>query len=88
MATTHIKTTSGFECDIDEDTLDDIELIEDLVEIDSGNATLVPRVIGRLLPDDKKKLYDHVRTDKGRVPIGAVGEELAEIIKGLNSKKK
>ena len=89
MATTHIKTTSGFECEIDEDTINDMELLEDLLEIDSGNTALFPRALGKLLPKgEKKKLYDHVRTDSGRVPIDAVGDELADIIKELNTKKK
>ncbi len=32
------KTTSGFEYEINEESLDDYELLEDLCEMDDGNA--------------------------------------------------
>ena len=89
MATTHIKTASGFECDIDEAALDDMELLDDLVALDSGDVSKFSSAIRKILePADKDRLYDHLRNDSGRVPVSAFGVELGDIIKGLNSKKK
>ncbi|MEA4965384.1 MAG: hypothetical protein VB055_06145 [Oscillospiraceae bacterium] len=89
MAKTHIETTSGFECDIDESALNDMELLDDLIALDQGDVLQFPTVIRKFLgPDDKKRLYDHLRGEDGRVPVDAFGVELADIIKGLQDKKK
>lgn len=87
--TTEIRTSSGFCCVIDEDALNDMELLEDLEALDQGNPLRVPSALHRLLGDDgKKAIYDHVRTDDGRVPVDRVSTELAEIFGALKSKKK
>lgn len=84
-----IKTTSGFSIEIDEAVLDDAELLEMLIEIDEENFASFATVLKKLLGEDgKKKLYDHVRNEEGRVPYGALSAELNDIIQGLNSKKK
>lgn len=89
MEKTHIITSSGFECDIDEAALDDMELLDDLVALDSGDVSKFSSAIRKILePADKDRLYEHLRNDSGRVPVSAFGVELGDIIKGLNSKKK
>lgn len=86
---THVKTSTGFECKIDEAAMNDMELLDGLVAIDGGDITQFPAVIRKFLCDeDRKRLYDHVRTADGRVPVDAFGAELGDIIKGLNDKKK
>lgn len=83
------KTKSGFAYHLAEGFEDDIELLELLTAMDDGDTTVVPKVLTRLLGEDqKRKLYDHCRTDTGRVPITAVAEELAEIFKQQNATKK
>ena len=89
MGKTHIITSSGFECDIDEGALDDMELLDDLVAIDGGDVSKFTPADKKILGDDEKeRLYEHIRDDSGRVPVSAFGVELGDIIKGLNSKKK
>ena len=81
---TEIRTSSGFCCEIDEAAINDMELLEDLEELDRGNPLRVPCALRRLLGEQgKRALYDHLRTESGRVSV-----ELAEIFGGLKSKKK
>lgn len=87
MAVKHIKTKTGFEMDLDESVTDDMELFEAIAEVDSGNMMKVPVVIGKLCGDQKKALYDHVRTEDGRVPMQAISEEITDIFEALNAKK-
>lgn len=89
MALTHIETSSGFASDIDENALDDMELLDGLLAIETGDATAYAGVVKKLLkPEDKIRLYDTLRTEDGRVPITEFGKAIAEIVQGLKLKKK
>lgn len=82
-----IKTSTGFECEIDDTKLDDMELFEDIVELENGNALVLPRVMTRVLGNDvKKALYEHLRGDDGRVPTQKATEALTEIMQILGKK--
>lgn len=87
-----IETPSGFKCTIDEDVLDDMELLDLIIEIDSDtNNQLIHynQIMNKLLPQDtKKSLYDHIRTEDGRVPSKAFKDELMAIFECLKNKKK
>lgn len=84
-----ITTATGFVCEIEDEALDDMELLEGLIAIDHGESDQLSFVLNRLLGDETKKaLYDHVRTESGRVPTKAVSEELAEIFKALSPEQK
>ncbi len=86
---TRIKTKSGFTIDVDENVIDDAELLDMLVELDEENFTVFPTILKKLLgADGKKKLYDHIRNEAGRVPYTALTAEINDIMQGLNSKKK
>lgn len=75
------KTSTGFEFEINEHKLDDMEFLDALAEVDE-NPLALSKVIKAMLGDDqKKKLYNHLRTDEGRVPVKAVAKEIAEIMK-------
>lgn len=88
MALTHIKTSSGFECDLNENSIDDAELLELIADLDDDNIMAFPRLCRKLLGAEKEKLYDHIRTEDGRVPYEALNAEIADILHGLNAKKK
>lgn len=74
------KTKSGFEFDVPKSVIDDMQVLDAVVELESDNplaiSTLCTHILGA---EGKKKLYDHVKTDDGRVPIRAVGTEIGEI---------
>ena len=83
------KTKSGFEFQVDEKLLDDMELLEAFAEA-MNDQYMFPKVLKRFLGEDQKiKLYDHMRTKKGNVPIEKTMDEFIEImdiIKGEQSK--
>lgn len=81
-------TRSGFEFSVPEDVANDMELFEALCDLDNGDATAVVPVVRRVLGDQKKKLYDHLRTESGRVPVEKVAEEIADILAAVKDGKK
>ncbi len=84
-----VKTSSGFECELDEKNLNDMELVEAIVEAHEGKLLVIPKIIKKLLGEKAKKaLYDFCREkETGRVPLDKVSTELTEIIKGVNKGK-
>lgn len=87
-----IKTASGFECEIDSTSLADMELLDAILEVESaeGNNKLIyyNKIMKKLLPEEtKQRLYDHIRTDSGRVPPEAFEKELLDIFAELDKKK-
>lgn len=82
------KTESGFECEIDEGILNDVEILDVFCELEDGNPAHVGKAVKKMLRDDAKRLYDHVRTEDDRVPVEALGKELADIVNSINELKK
>lgn len=82
------STQSGFEFEIDPEQLDDMEYVEKLAEIEE-NVLVLPKVIVMTLGEEgKKRLYDHLREDNGRVSVSKVSEEFTEILTIAGSKTK
>lgn len=81
-----ITTKSGFSVSVDTDKLDDMELVEALAELNE-NDIYMPKVATMVLgKEDKSRLYDHLRTEKGNVPVGAFTNEFTEIMELLGAK--
>ncbi len=75
------KTKSGFEYSIEDSALDNFELIEEFAKADAGDAIAFIRAIEMLLgKEQKERLYNHLRTEKGNVPIKKFKDELSEIL--------
>lgn len=75
------KTLSGFDYEISDARLNNMELVDALAELESNPLRLV-RVAELMLGDEQKKaLYDFVRLEDDTVPIDAIERELMEIIK-------
>ena len=73
------KTSTGFEFDIEDERLDDMELVDIMAEIDE-NPLLMPKLCKMLLGEEqKKRLYDQLRSEDGRVPIEATTNAIQEI---------
>lgn len=70
-------TTSGFSYEIEKDSLDDYELFE---LIASGDFTVVPKVIERILGEEQKnRLLEHLRGENGRVKMTDMEKALFDI---------
>ncbi len=77
-----MKTATGFEFELTADSLNNMELLDALGDMQGNpeDVTIMGKLVGLLLgKDGKKRLYDHCRTEDGRVPVDAVGAELVDI---------
>lgn len=79
-------TSSGFNYEITDDRLNNMELIDALTEFDETDdngdkAIIISRVCRLLLgKQQKKELYDHLREPEGNVPIEKVLADIMSII--------
>ena len=81
------ETKSGFKFEIEEEMLDNMEILDYLSDADDGNSLAFPKLLNILLgKDQKKRLYNHLRTEKGNVPSEKVLDELHEIFEICNAK--
>lgn len=76
------KTSSGFEYQLGDNTMNNMELVDAMAEL-GEDPFAISRVCLLLLgKEQRKRLYDHIRAEDGTVPAQAMGEEIAEIIRG------
>ncbi len=76
-----VKTSAGNCYKIDKECSDDMELLDALIDLDSGDLSGMKQVIKILLGDEGKKvLYEANRKDNGRVSADGVLAELKEIM--------
>lgn len=77
------KTKSGFEYEIPEENFD-MEFLDALAEVDE-KPQLLSKMIDMIFAgtDGKKRLYDHVRTENGKVPVNAISAEVSEIFANM-----
>lgn len=76
-------TKSGYEFELNEEVMDDMEFVDALAEMDQGNTLSMSHVIGKLFSkEEKKKLYNHVRLD-GKVSVESVSNMLIEIFQAI-----
>lgn len=86
---THVKLSCGFEADIDETRIADMEFMDAINDIQEGDLTGLSKLAGIILPKpERKKLYDSVRNENGLATIDKVGDMLFELLDQLGSKKK
>lgn len=81
-----IETKSGFKCEIDDDVLDDMELFDAICDVERGKTIAVSIAVSKVLGSEKKRLYDFLRDENGRVPSLAVSAELTDIFTQLGKK--
>lgn len=81
------KTNSGFEINLNEDLMDDAELLEDILAVEHDPAALF-RVSNKILTaEEKKKLYEQLRAEDGRVPLSAFGAAVGELLQSFTAGK-
>lgn len=74
------KTSTGFCYEIDEEKIDDMEFVEALAEA-NDDVLKIPNAIKTMLgAEQKKKLYEHLRDESGKVPLTAVIKTLYEMM--------
>ena len=81
-------TESGFKFQIDPEDVNDIEFLERLGIAFNDDNTKMPGILTEIFgADQRKRLYDHLRNDRGKVPIDAVMNEFGEILTIANESK-
>ncbi len=82
-------TTGGFSFSVSKDVMDNMELVDALAETTDDNPLAISKV-GLLIlgADQRKALYNSLRTEDGRVPTEAVGQALADIMKAFGEQGK
>jgi hypothetical protein len=79
-------TKTGFEFVIDEDAID-MELLDDLADA-SENGAVLGRIIMRMLgKEQKKRFYDFIRNENGKVPIDKASEGLIDFFNAVKAGK-
>ncbi len=74
------KTPGGFAFEIDEKALDDMNLVDALAEASGDDPLQFSRAVRLLLGDDqRRRLYEHLKEEDGRVPLERVGQALNAI---------
>ena len=81
------KTKTGFEFEIEEKKLDNMELIDAIAESIENPVKMSNVILLLLGKEGKKKLYDFFRNDDGCVPIEPVNTAVAEIFDSVKDIK-
>jgi len=75
------KLKNGFEFEVDESVFDDMELLDDLAESQNEDPLKISFVLKKILGEDqRKRLYDHLRNEAGRVPVEETMDAILEIM--------
>lgn len=81
------KLKNGFEFHLEEAALDNMELLDAIAETEE-NPTSVGKVAELLLGKDQKKaLYNFLRTAAGNVPVHDFTDAVVEILNGSKQGK-
>ena len=80
----HVELENGFACDIAEDALNDMELVDALTQLSEENPYALSKVCILLLgTETRNRLYDFLRTEHGKVPVNLVSDSITAIFNAL-----
>ena len=81
--------SGGFEYEIMDGAKDDIELLEALRDLDRGNILSAIDALEKLIGvEQKKRLYEHLRDENGKVSGVAVMTALTEMLDDAKEQSK
>lgn len=79
-------TESGFHFEIEEEVMDDMEFLEILVDITKGDKSQLPAfVLAFFGKEQKARLYDHCRSEKGRVSLSRIETEVKGVFDAIRN---
>lgn len=84
----HVKTSCGFEADIDEELLNDYEFLEVMREAEKSPLAFADIVVFLLGKDGKEALKACLRETNGRATPDAVRDAIMEVLAQLGESKK
>ena len=76
-----VKLSDGFTLELADDIMNNMELVDALAEMTNDSDVLTVSKVSRLIlgHDNRKLLYNHLRTEDGRVPVEKVSAAIKEI---------
>ena len=77
------ETKTGFAFELEEAVLDNMELVDALAEMQEDDPLALSAVVRMVLGPKSKALYEHLRTEDGRVPVSAISQEIMDIFEAL-----
>ena len=84
-----ITLKNGLKLELDEKTMDNMELVDVLADAADDDPLAVSRMGKLILGKEKRKmLYDSLRSEDGRVPVEAVSNAIKEIFEAFGEKAK
>lgn len=83
----HVKTSSGFEADIDESRLDDYRLMKTIRAAQTEPMAVVD-LVGFVLGEDEERLIEHLVATTGKAANEDISREITEIFGLLSESKK
>ncbi len=84
-----IVLENGLELEVNENSLNNMELLDALEEMTEGDELSMSKVVKLMLgKENRKKLYDSIRHKDGRVPLEDVDKCLTEIMMLLGEQGK
>ena len=80
----------GVTLDIDKSVLDNMELVDALTEMQSDEDVMSVSKVTKLVlgEENRRKLYEKLRTDKGNVPVAEVSEAVKAVFEALGDSSK
>ena len=79
-------TESGFKFEIDEEVMDDMEFLEILIDISKGDKSKLPAFVTSFFGEEQKaRLYDHCRSEKGLVSLSRIETEIKGVFDAIRS---
>lgn len=82
------ETKDGFAVELSEEALDNVELLDALARCRTPTFCLWAAPSASLMGKEQtKKLYDHLRTEDGRVPVVALSNALGELMESFRAGK-
>lgn len=84
-----ITLENGLTLELDEKVMDNMELVDTLAEAADEDPLAVSRMVKLILgTEGRKKLYESLRTEDGRVPVAKVSDSVKEIFEAFGEKGK
>jgi len=81
------KLSNGFEYEVDDQLLDNMELIDAIADADE-DATAVSALVKMVFGDQRKALYENLRNEDGRVSVTAIVNAVKEIFEAFGEQGK
>ena len=84
-----IKIADDLEVNVDKGCFNDMEMLDILVDLDSGDPLAISKLCTKMLSkEDKKKLYDHLRSEDGQVHTEVFAPVVMDIMNQLGTEEK